>query len=75
MRENKRYSEPGTNATGDTAGEGRHERCVVCGEPIDTTGWYPIRGRQDDDGIFRVYAFCSEACREAWENSNSADTD
>jgi hypothetical protein len=58
-----------------TANDGHpNERCSVCGASIDTSEWYPIRGRTDD-GNFRLYTFCSEECFETWENSESNDTD
>lgn len=41
--------------------------CANCGDSIDEHEWFPIRGREDDDGEFRLYSFCSEECAEAWE--------
>lgn len=57
-----------------TTDEQSHERCTVCRAAIDTTEWYPIRGREAD-GYFHLYMFCSQECFEIWENSESNDTD
>lgn len=52
-----------------------HGQCTLCGNPIDTAEWYPIRGRNDDRGTFHVYTFCSEQCYETWENDRSNEAD
>lgn len=41
--------------------------CVTCGAVIDEYEWFPIRGREDEDGEFRLYSFCSEECVESWK--------
>lgn len=45
--------------------------CANCGDTIDEHEWYPIRSGEDDDGEFRLYSFCGEACAEAWESDES----
>lgn len=41
--------------------------CANCGKQIDTMEWHPVVTRtDDDDGRFRVYAFCDEDCRDKW---------
>lgn len=40
--------------------------CANCGSEIDTKEWHPLVTRTDDDGNFRVYAFCDEDCRDEW---------
>lgn len=74
MHDRNDRSESSSTAT-DEAPPERHEQCTVCETPIDTAEWFPIRGRPDDDGRFRVYTFCSEQCHETWENSRSDDAD
>lgn len=39
--------------------------CVVCGTTIDRSDWHPVRSWIDDDGQFRIDAYCSMACRAA----------
>lgn len=41
--------------------------CAECGDRIDRTEWHPVTTTTDDDGAFRLVAFCSRACREAWQ--------
>lgn len=41
--------------------------CVTCGAVIDEKEWFPVRGREDEDGEFRIYSFCSEECVGSWE--------
>lgn len=45
--------------------------CANCGKQIDTSEWHPLVTRTDDDGTFRVYAFCSEKCRDEWTDSDT----
>lgn len=40
--------------------------CAACGGTIVTTEWHAVRGVTDDDGDFRLYAFCDRDCRSAW---------
>ncbi len=40
--------------------------CAECGDRIDRTEWHPVLSTTDDDGTFRVHAFCSQECRNAW---------
>ena len=40
-------------------------RCAECDAWIDRNEWHPVRAVTTDDD-FRIHAFCSEACREAW---------
>ena len=42
--------------------------CANCEKQIDTMKWHPVVTRTDDDGRFRVYAFCDEDCRDEWSN-------
>lgn len=58
-------STPGIGATSGTVGEA----CANCDTPVDEYEWHPIRGREADDGEFRLYSFCSEECAGAWETS------
>lgn len=41
--------------------------CEQCGSPIETTDWYPVSRHEDSDGSMQFYAFCSEACQNAWQ--------
>ena len=40
--------------------------CGNCGAGIETKEWHPLVTRTDDDGRFRVYAFCDGTCRDEW---------
>lgn len=42
--------------------------CAECGERVDPTEWHPVTTTTDDDGTFRLRAFCSQACRDAWRD-------
>lgn len=48
------------------ADAGAARRCSTCGARIDATEWHPLTTRVDDDGAFRVHAFCGADCRAAW---------
>jgi endogenous inhibitor of DNA gyrase (YacG/DUF329 family) len=48
----------GTDAT--------EEHCSQCGQPIDTSDWYPVTTRRNEDGTRRFFSFCSQACQSAW---------
>lgn len=48
--------------------------CANCGTQIDTKEWHPLITQTDDDGRFRVYAFCDEDCRDEWRNNDSNNT-
>ncbi|WP_449289588.1 DUF7576 family protein [Natronoarchaeum philippinense] len=39
--------------------------CDRCGATIERREWHPIR-TDTIGGDLRIYAFCSEACRRAW---------
>lgn len=41
--------------------------CANCGASIDRNQWHPVRATTADDD-FRIHAFCSERCREAWSD-------
>ncbi|ELZ31424.1 YHS domain-containing protein [Halogeometricum pallidum JCM 14848] len=41
-------------------------RCDRCGNPIETSDWYPMEKERDSDGELRLYSFCSDGCKEAW---------
>lgn len=41
-------------------------RCGHCEGEIDTTDWYPVATRTDADGVFRIYQFCGDDCRNVW---------
>lgn len=43
------------------------DACANCGAEIDGSEWHPVRATHDEDGEFRIYAFCSEECLEEWE--------
>lgn len=51
----------------DVTREDAAEVCTNCGDEIDSTEWHPVRATHDEDGEFRIYAFCSEECLEEWE--------
>ena len=57
----------------DECRDDARRQCTVCDTRIDTTEWYPIRGRSNPDGEFRVYAFCSDACHDTWARGEPAD--
>lgn len=40
--------------------------CTNCGDPIDTSRWYPITTRIVD-GDVELYSFCDDDCRDAWD--------
>ena len=42
------------------------EVCATCGDEIDGSEWHPVRATRDENGEFRIYAFCSEECLEKW---------
>lgn len=48
--------------------------CAHCGTQIDTTEWHPLVTRTDDDGTFRVRAFCDDGCRDEWADDDVATT-
>lgn len=48
--------------------------CANCGDRIDTKEWHPVVTRTDEDGTFRVYAFCDEDCRDEWKDADSNRT-
>lgn len=58
--------------TGARAGEAsgiradRPRRCATCGERIALEEWHPVLATTDEEDTFELYAFCSEACRRAW---------
>lgn len=39
--------------------------CAECGTRIDRNEWHPVRAVTSGED-FRIYAFCSDACRKAW---------
>ena len=43
------------------------ELCATCGDAIDTSEWHPVATVTDADGDVRIYPFCDEACRDAWD--------
>lgn len=45
------------------------DTCDVCGTPIESEEWHPIASEWDMDGEFCLYLFCSEECRDAWDDS------
>lgn len=49
------------------------ETCTYCGEPIDTSEWYPITKRRTAAGSLELLPFCSEACQRAWNDEHAAD--
>lgn len=54
------------SADGGRADESRE--CEVCGAQIDIDQWHPVVADTDDDGAFQLYAFCTQDCRDVWEN-------
>lgn len=52
---------------GEQSCETEPQTCTNCGFAIDEYEWFPIRGRTDGDGEFRIYSFCSEECVESWQ--------
>lgn len=51
---------------GSSARADEPKTCANCGSQIDTKEWHPLVTRTDDDGTFRVYAFCDVDCRGEW---------
>lgn len=47
------------------------KNCEYCGQPIETSDWYPITNRRDADGSLQLYSFCSEDCHTAWVDEQS----
>lgn len=46
--------------------------CAQCGEPIETSDWYPITSDRDDDGTLKLYPFCTEDCQATWIEARSS---
>lgn len=46
--------------------------CAQCGAGIDVSEWHPAATIEDWDEGFRVLSFCSEECREAWQDEPAA---
>lgn len=55
----------GSSGSDVTARADEPKVCANCGDRIETTEWHPVETRVED-GDFRMYAFCSVDCREAW---------
>lgn len=66
MSEQSQQTETGAAGTGPESGT-IGKTCANCGASIDEYDWHPIRGREDDDGEFDLFSFCSEECVAAWE--------
>lgn len=64
--ENSPSSPPEPGADGPSG-----KTCHHCGEPIDTSQWYPVTNDRDADGSLRLYHFCSEGCQAAWLEESS----
>lgn len=45
------------------------ETCDTCGAPVETEEWHPTATEWDDDDDLSVYTFCSQDCRETWDDS------
>lgn len=63
-----------SSGSDETDSESANERgqldadvCAACGEPIETSEWHPIEIDVNADEKGQLYAFCSPACRTAWE--------
>ena len=46
-------------------------RCTVCGESVQTTKWHPAATTITADGRVEILAFCSQRCRDQWENDGT----
>lgn len=40
--------------------------CANCGARVDVDRWHPVATGTDERGDFRLYAFCSQECRDCW---------
>ena len=47
---------------------GRSPSCAICGTRIDPTAWHPVATRVDGDDEFHLVTFCSDGCRDVWED-------
>jgi hypothetical protein len=65
MSDDERETDADAARTDDSERADRPKSCAHCGKRIDTTEWHPV-ATVDDDGAFRVYAFCDEDCRDEW---------
>lgn len=43
------------------------ELCAACGDAIDTSEWHPV-ATDTVDGEVRIYPFCDDDCRDAWND-------
>ncbi|WP_458209988.1 DUF7576 family protein [Haladaptatus sp. NG-SE-30] len=41
--------------------------CAQCGDPIDTTSWFPVVTETTEDGSVRLHSFCDKSCHDAWK--------
>ncbi|WP_435333611.1 DUF7576 family protein [Haloarchaeobius sp. TZWWS8] len=42
--------------------------CEVCGDPVETTEWHPAATQTGEEGSIEILSFCSEDCRDEWED-------
>lgn len=71
MEDNKQTNHAATDDDHSSVRADEPKTCANCKTQIDTTEWHPLVTRRDDDGTFRVYAFCSEACRDEWTDNDT----
>lgn len=48
------------------------DECARCGAAVPSEEWHPVATVRGDDGAVEVYDFCSEACRSAWLDCETA---
>lgn len=49
------------------------ETCEYCEAAIDTSEWYPVNKQRDSDGSLELLPFCSEDCRQQWQDEQTSD--
>ena len=54
------------SAESDTSADERLP-CANCGARVDVDRWHPVATGTDEHGDFRLYAFCSQECRDCWD--------
>jgi hypothetical protein len=68
MRDNEQENTTDATQNGSTERADEPQVCANCGGEIETEEWHPLVTQTDDDGRFRVYAFCDENCRDKWKD-------
>lgn len=68
MQDNEQENTTDVAPDGSSGRADEPKICANCGSQIETKEWHPLETMIDDDGNFRVYAFCDAECRDEWVN-------